>query len=98
MEALNRAIAAAGGLGKLAVAIGEAQNTVSNWRARGRVPVAPCARIEQATGVMRWELRPDDWHTIWPELRARCDAPQVPANSSAFGDLDEGTTAQKAVA
>lgn len=27
--------------------------------------------------VMRWDLRPDDWHRIWPELRRRKDAPAV---------------------
>lgn len=36
-----------------------------------------CVRIERATGgeVSRWDLRPDDWHLIWPELEARTDAP-----------------------
>jgi DNA-binding transcriptional regulator YdaS (Cro superfamily) len=74
MDALNKAIEAAGGVSRLAGLIGEAQNTVSNWRARG-VPIAPCARIERATGVMRWHLRPHDWHDIWPELAMRPDAP-----------------------
>jgi DNA-binding transcriptional regulator YdaS (Cro superfamily) len=36
-----------------------------------------CSAIERATGgaVMRWDLRPDDWHLIWPELQAFPDAP-----------------------
>lgn len=91
MDALNRAIEAAGGVSKLAVAIGEQQNTVSNWRSRGRVPVPPCARIERATGVRRWEFRPDDWHEIWPELIGVEGAPAVPT-TSAFGGLDEAAT------
>lgn len=35
--------------------------------------------LEKATkgAVMRWDLRPDDWHLIWPELRRRKDAPAV---------------------
>lgn len=36
-----------------------------------------CVRIEQRTGVMRWDLRPDDWHLIWPELKKRKDSPKV---------------------
>lgn len=40
------------------------------WKRRGQVPVAHCAAIEQATAakVTRKDLRPDDWHVIWPEL------------------------------
>jgi DNA-binding transcriptional regulator YdaS (Cro superfamily) len=36
-------------------------------------------RIEQVTGgaVMRWDLRPDDWHRIWPELIGQAGAPDV---------------------
>ena len=38
----------------------------------GLRPAAPelCVAIEQATGgaVTRRDLRPDDWHRIWPEL------------------------------
>lgn len=39
------------------------------------------SQIEEATdgAVMRWDLRPDDWHRIWPELRKRKDAPKVEA-------------------
>ncbi len=34
------------------------------------VPIKYCARIEKATAgqVTRRDLRPDDWHEIWPEL------------------------------
>jgi DNA-binding transcriptional regulator YdaS (Cro superfamily) len=36
--------------------------------------------IEQATtrAVRRWDLRPDDWHRIWPELIGAEGAPAVP--------------------
>ncbi len=71
MEALNTAISVANGVGQLASAIGVTQSAVSNWRARGGlVPVEHCTAIEQATGgaVTRRDLRPDDWHRIWPEL------------------------------
>ncbi|WP_072243011.1 transcriptional regulator [Thiomonas bhubaneswarensis] len=36
--------------------------------------------IERATrgAVMRWDLRPDDWHLIWPELIDTAGAPAIP--------------------
>ena len=36
--------------------------------------------IEQATGgkVRVWDLRPNDWHRIWPMLIAADGAPPVP--------------------
>lgn len=44
-----------------------------HWRHgyQGRRPEPEnCVRIEQATkgAVSRKDLRPDDWHRIWPEL------------------------------
>lgn len=63
MDALNKAIEAAGGVGKLASSIKVAQNVVSNWRLRGQVPSDRCIAIEQATGVTRYELRPDVFGT-----------------------------------
>lgn len=71
MNALETAIESAGGVGKLAAAIGVGQPVVSNWRARGTTPDAMhCVAIERATDgvVTRRDLRPDDWHLIWPEL------------------------------
>jgi DNA-binding transcriptional regulator YdaS (Cro superfamily) len=77
MDALNRAIHTAGGVGALAKAINVGQTVVSNWRTRGSVPPEHCAAIDQATGVRRWDLRPDDWHRIWPELIGAEGAPKV---------------------
>lgn len=36
-------------------------------------------RIERATQgqVKRWDLRPDDWHDIWPELVNAPGAPRI---------------------
>lgn len=61
MDALTAAIETAGGVGKLATAIGLGQNVVSNWKARGKVPADKCLAIEEATGgkVTRHDLRPD---------------------------------------
>lgn len=37
--------------------------------------------IERATegAVRRWDLRPHDWHLIWPELIGMEGAPSLPA-------------------
>ena len=80
---LARAIATCGGQAALAKAIGVRQQVVWNWIQRGgRVPSDRCARIEAATGVRRWDLRPDDWHLIWPELVGTDGAPAVPVSSA----------------
>ena len=41
------------------------------YRGLRPVPVEHCRPIEDATNkaVMRWDLRPNDWHKIWPELK-----------------------------
>lgn len=59
MDALESAIEAAGGVGKLADLLGIYQSTVSNWKARGQVPACRCIHIEAFTGVSRYRLRPD---------------------------------------
>lgn len=78
MNALETAIDLMGGAGKLAAAIGVGQPSISNWRARGTTPdAAHCVSIERATegAVTRRDLRPDDWHLIWPELAEAATAP-----------------------
>lgn len=48
----------------------------------GRMPgPAYCVGIEAATAgaVCRWDVRPHDWHLIWPELISAPGAPPVPA-------------------
>lgn len=68
-HAIDIAAEACGSLTALSAAIGAAPSAVCNWRVRG-VPIQWCAAVEQATkgAVRRWDLRPDDWHRIWPEL------------------------------
>lgn len=72
MTALDRAAEAAGSLTALAAAIGVSQSTPSMWKARGSVPVEHCLAIERATqgAVTRQDLRPDDAHLIWPDIKA----------------------------
>jgi DNA-binding transcriptional regulator YdaS (Cro superfamily) len=52
---------------------------ITQW-ARGKpVSAERCPEIERATqgAVRRWDLRPDDWHRIWPELIGAEGAPAV---------------------
>ena len=60
---------------------------VNQWRNpnQGRRPdAANCVAIEQATScaVMRWDLRADDWHLIWPELIGTDGAPAKTAEGA----------------
>jgi len=68
-----------GSVARLAELVGVHRVLVSQWTADNPrdVPITHCAAIEQATAgaVMRWDLRPDDWHKLWPELLVRSDAP-----------------------
>ncbi|QBQ98184.1 transcriptional regulator [Paraburkholderia pallida] len=60
-----------GRLVKLARNIGAHASDVSAWANLMRpVPIIVCWSIERATtgAVTRKDLRPNDWHLIWPEL------------------------------
>lgn len=62
-----------GGMSQLAKELGVTPIYLSQLAARqdGRLPSpALCVLIEAKTdkAVRRWDLRPDDWHLIWPEL------------------------------
>ncbi len=63
-----------GSQGVLARALNVPQSLLSAWAASGcgrrSVPIQRCVAIERATNgaVTRRDLRPDDWHLIWPEL------------------------------
>jgi DNA-binding transcriptional regulator YdaS (Cro superfamily) len=51
--------------------LGISKGAVSQWKAENRrVPAAHCLAIERATNgaVTRRDLRPDDFHLIWPDL------------------------------
>ena len=50
--------------------IGVSQPIMSGWVNGGSVPEKRAVQIERATegAVTRRDLRPDDWHEIWPEL------------------------------
>jgi DNA-binding transcriptional regulator YdaS (Cro superfamily) len=54
--------------------------------ASGARSLAPeqCVLVERQSGaqVRRWDLRPNDWHRIWPELIDTPGAPPVPADAA----------------
>lgn len=58
-SALNRAIKAAGGSAALAKICKQHPQAVTRWKREGRPPAKHCLAIEAATGVTRYELRPD---------------------------------------
>lgn len=88
MNPIKRAAESVGSQAALAEAIGVRQPTVSEWARGDRpIPIERCVDIERATGrtVMRWHLRPTDWHRIWPELIGTEGAPAVPAPRYSVG-------------
>lgn len=74
---IDQAALAAGGITKLAAALGESVQAVTNWRVR-RAPSDRCPNIEQATAgrVTCESLRPDvRWARVpdpsWPHPEGR---------------------------
>lgn len=68
---IDLAAAALGSQAALAERLGVTRGAVNQWKdSRRLVPLEHCAAIEIATAgaVTRRDLRPDDWHRIWPEL------------------------------
>jgi len=73
-------------VGGFAAAIDVSPQLVSFMRKGERsVPPDKAPLICSLTGgkVKRWELRPDDWHLIWPELIGTDGAPPAPAANDA---------------
>lgn len=61
-----------GGITSLAKQLSVAPQVVHRWASGQQpVPIIRCVEIEELTGgqVTRKQLRPDDWHQIWPDLR-----------------------------
>jgi DNA-binding transcriptional regulator YdaS (Cro superfamily) len=57
--ALDRAIAAAGGMRKLARQMHITPQALSGWRLRGAIPHMRVRQVAEVTGIPIWELRPD---------------------------------------
>lgn len=90
VEAVRKACALLGNQAALARALEVTPVTVGQWlkpdaRTGRHVPPKQCVRIEQLTGgaVPRRDLRPHDFHEIWPELAANDDPNPRPALANA---------------
>lgn len=75
-EALKRACDSVGGQKPLASRIGTSQSMVWYWlvRAKKGVPAEYVIAIERATGVSRYELRPDVFLPPVSEAAPACEA------------------------
>lgn len=60
--------------------VGHLRNIVYGFRQCSPELAAGLER-ESKGAVMRWDLRPDDWHLIWPELVKRKNAPATPTEA-----------------
>lgn len=79
-SAMDTACAIVGGAEALARELEVTVGAVNHWRTGVRpVPYKRCVQIEHVTAgrVRRWDLRPADWHRVWPEL---IGAPGAPAS------------------
>lgn len=77
-----------GGMSAFAGRLGITPIYLSQLAARqdGRMPSPElCVRMEVETerSLRRWDLRPDDWYLIWPELIETDGAPVVPTERAA---------------
>lgn len=81
---IRRAGRIVGSVAALGRKVGVKKAAAHQWLKDRSVPIKHCGPIEEATGgaVMRWELRPDDWYVIWPELVTRKGSPEVPAGDA----------------
>jgi DNA-binding transcriptional regulator YdaS (Cro superfamily) len=71
MNAIQKACDAIGSQRALSDALEITPATVNQWVSGVRpIPIERCPAIELATSgaVTRRDLRPSDWHLIWPEL------------------------------
>ena len=66
-----------GNQSRLARLLGVPPQLMYQWvRGVRPIPIERCTAIELATGgaVTRRDLRPEDWHEIWPELKEPANA------------------------
>ena len=75
---------------KMAAAIGAGvlRQHVEHWRASGRIPTEHCRAVHNLTGVKCWDLRPTDWHRIWPDLVGSKGAPKVTTEEATARSAD----------
>lgn len=88
-RAIRIASGKAGGLTALGVAVGVSGKAppgaiVWAWVDRGRVPPEYCKQVQAigGEGCELWDMRPEDWHRIWPELIGAAGAPAIEAKAA----------------
>lgn len=89
---ISEAIAAAGGVTRLAERLGLAHPSVLRWQRSGKVPAERVAAVEAATGVPRHRLRPD----LFPPAAGFAQA-QAPFEEARALGLDPALIAAQAV-
>lgn len=60
--------------------VGRSTSQVYHWKVGLKpIPLELCTLFETESNglVMRWDIRPNDWYLIWPELKKRKDAPKI---------------------
>lgn len=85
MHPIDKAADIIGSQTALAAVLGVSKGAVSQWKDDNRrVPAAHCVAIERQThgAVTRRDLRPDDFHLIWPDLEL---TPAAEAKEAAHG-------------
>lgn len=81
-EPLHRAIDAAGSQQRLAEFLGIRSASISEWKARGRVPAERVLAVEECTGISRHELRPDVYGPPPSPHSIRSIGPQIDSRMS----------------
>jgi DNA-binding transcriptional regulator YdaS (Cro superfamily) len=79
VNAMAQVVEVCGGPTKVAAALGVSAQAVCFWRdGKRRLPVEYIPVLEQLSAgvVRRWDLRPQDWWVIWPELVGAEGAPE----------------------
>ena len=79
----------------LARHIGAQPQLVWQWASDVRpVPIERCVPIERATegAVTRRDLRPDDWHEIWPELADLEEKQHLPSADRSSAAINNAAT------
>jgi DNA-binding transcriptional regulator YdaS (Cro superfamily) len=87
-DPIYKAASEFGSLAKFAKLIGVSKQLMNHWANGSQpVPIPYCPLIECVSkgSVMRWDLRPNDWWLIWPELKDRADSPPLPTEEVSHG-------------
>jgi DNA-binding transcriptional regulator YdaS (Cro superfamily) len=94
MKLIEYVVHERGRLTRVARAVGIAPAFLAQIASGKRsAPVQYCRAIVGACGgaVALWDLRPNDWHLIWPELTSADGAPAATAIPAPQGNQPEET-------